>query len=55
MLITVNGLITRSYPSGDHDRVIQMITEDHGRLSVMVKGGSSSRAADAASCTQLFT
>jgi DNA repair protein RecO (recombination protein O) len=55
MLITVNGLVTRSYPSGNHDRVIHLLTEDHGRLSVMVKGGSSSRAADAASCTQLFT
>lgn len=55
MLITVNGLVTRAYPSGNHDRVIHLLTEDHGRLSVMVKGGSSSRAADAASCTQLFT
>ena len=55
MLITVNGLITRSYPSGDHDRVIQMITEDHGRLAVMVKGGNSKRGGASAACTQLFT
>lgn len=55
MLITVNGLVARSYPSGDHDRIIHLLTEDHGRLSVMVKGGGSSRAAGSASCTQLFT
>lgn len=55
MLITVNGLVTRSYPSGDHDRVIHIITEDHGRLAVMVKGGNSKRGGGAAACTQLFT
>ena len=55
MLITVNGLITRSYPSGDHDRVVHMLTEDRGRLSVMVKGGNSKRGGHTAACTQLFT
>ena len=55
MLITVNGLVARSYPTGNHDRVIQIITPDHGRLSVMIKGGSSGRSGTAASCTQLFT
>lgn len=55
MLITVNGLITRSYASGDHDRVVHMITEDRGRLAVMVKGGGSKRGGSAAACTQLFT
>ncbi len=55
MLITTNGLVIRSYPSGDHDRVIHILTEDHGRLSVMVKGGSSPRTVPALSCTQLFT
>lgn len=55
MLITVNGLVTRAYPSGDHDRVIHLLTEDHGRLSVMVKGGSSKQAKENAICTQLFT
>lgn len=55
MLITVNGLVTRSYPSGDHDRVIHLITEDRGRLSVMVKGGNSKRGSHSAACTQLFT
>lgn len=55
MLITVNGLITRSYPSGDHDRLVHMITEDRGRLAVMVKGGNSKRGGHSAACTQLFT
>lgn len=55
MLTTVNGLVARSYPSGDHDRVIHLLTEDRGRLAVMVKGGGSSRGAIAHSCTQLFT
>lgn len=56
MLITVNGLVTRVYPSGDHDRVIHLLTEDRGRLAVMVKGGNSKRSGStAASCTQLFT
>ena len=55
MLITVNGLITRSYASGDHDRVVHMITEDRGRLAVMGKGGNSKRGSPAAACTQLFT
>ena len=55
MLITVNGLITRSYPSGDHDRLVHIITEDRGRLAVMVKGGNSKRGGHSAACTQLFT
>ena len=55
MLITVNGLVIRSYPSGNHDKVIHILTEDKGRLSVMVKGGSSPRTVPALSCTQLFT
>ena len=54
-LITVNGLVTRSYPSGEHDRVVHILTETHGRLSVMVKGVSSKKNSGAASCTQLFT
>lgn len=55
MLITVNGLVIRSYPSGDHDKVIHILTEDKGRLAVMVKGGSSPRTVPVLSCTQLFT
>ncbi len=55
MLTTVNGLITRSYPSGDHDRIVHMLTEEQGRVSVMVKGSSSRRRDSAAAVTQPFT
>lgn len=55
MLITVNGLVTRSYQTGNHDRVIHLITEENGRLAVMVKGGTSLRSREAASVTQPFT
>ena len=54
MLITVNGLVIRSYPSGNRDRVIHILTEDRGRLAVMVKGGGSKRAGGSDPCTQLF-
>ncbi len=54
MLITTDGLITRSYPVGDHDRVIHLVTPERGRLSVMVKGGQSKTNRYAA-ITQLFT
>ncbi len=51
MLITVNGLVTRIYPTGN-DRILHIITEEHGRLSVMVKGG---KKPETAAVTQLFT
>ena len=54
MLITTDGLITRSYPSGEHDRIVHLVTPEHGRLSVMVKGGQSKTNRYAA-ITQLFT
>ncbi len=54
MLITTDGLITRSYPAGEHDRVIHLVTPEHGRLSVMVKGGQSKKNPHAA-ITQSFT
>ncbi len=55
MLITVNGLVTRSYPTGNQDHIVHIITEEHGRLSVMVKGGTSRTAREAAALTQPFT
>ena len=54
MLITANGLVVRSYPSGNSDRIIHILTEDHGRLSVMVKGGAKQKGS-AAAPLQLFT
>lgn len=56
MLTTVNGLVTRVYPSGNHDRVIHLLTAEHGRMAVMVKGAGSGKSKSAAAvCTQLFT
>ena len=54
MLITVNGLVVHSYPSGNSDRIIHILTEDRGRLSVMVKGGAKQKGS-AAAPLQLFT
>ncbi len=55
MLITANGLITRVYETGNNDRILHIITEEHGRLSVMVKGRAGRRRDGSASATQLFT
>ncbi len=55
MLITTNALITREYRTGNRDRVLHLITEDHGRISVMVKGGGSERSRAAAAVTQPYT
>ena len=38
MLTTVNGLVIRLFPTGDHDTILHILTEDRGRISVMVKG-----------------
>ena len=53
MLITTNGLVVHSYPSGNSDRIVHILTEDHGRLSVMVKGSSKPKGSTAP--LQLFT
>ncbi len=55
MLTTVNGLITRVYPTGNNDRILHILTEEHGRLSVMVKGHAGRKRDDTAAATQLFT
>ena len=54
MLITTNGLVIRSYTSGNSDRVIHILTVDHGLLPVLVKGGGSKRGGSDPSI-QLFT
>ena len=41
MLITTDGLVTRSYEAGVNDRLIHIVTPERGRLAVMVKGGRS--------------
>ena len=39
MLITTDGLVTRSYPTGEGDHILHLVTPTMGRLSVIVKGG----------------
>ncbi len=55
MLITVNGLITREYRTGDKDRVLHIITEEYGRLSAIVKGSTARKKDATSAATQLFT
>lgn len=54
MLITVNGLVIRAYPTGNSDSVLHIITDTHGKLSVMVKGSKSGKKGTSF-CTQQFT
>ncbi len=55
MLITVNGLITREYRTGEKDRVLHIITEERGRLSAIVKGSTTRKKDATSAATQLFT
>ncbi len=55
MLITVNGLITREYRTGDKDRVLHIITHEEGRLSAIVKGSATRKKDATVAATQLFT
>ena len=54
MLTTTDGLVTRSYPSGNGDHILHLVTPTMGRLSVMVKGNQK-KGNRFASITQLFT
>ena len=42
-LYTTDGLVVRSYPRGESDRLIQLLTPDRGRLSVIVRHGQAGR------------
>ena len=55
MLITATGLVVRSYTSGNTDRILHILTEEYGRLSVMVKGSSSKKSNHVAPYAQLLT
>ncbi len=55
MLTTVNGLITRIYPSGNRDRILHIITKERGRVSAIIKGSTAGKNPDLAAATQLFT
>ena len=39
MQLSVDGLVTRVVNTGDHDKVLQILTAEHGRITVMAKGG----------------
>ena len=41
MQFATNGIITRVYDVGASDKMLNIITADHGRIGVMVKGGRS--------------
>ncbi len=54
MEFATNGIITRIYDVGASDKMINIITEDRGRIGVMVKGGRSP-SSKLRSVSQLFT
>lgn len=54
MQFATNGLITRIYDVGASDKMLNIITEDRGRIGVMVKGGRSPTS-KLRSISQLFT
>ena len=54
MEFATNGVITRIYDVGASDKMLNIITEDRGRIGVMVKGGRSP-ASKLRSISQLFT
>lgn len=54
MEFATNGVITRVYDVGASDKMLNIITQDHGRIGVMVKGGRSP-SSKMRSFSQLFT
>ncbi len=54
MQFATNGVITRVYDVGASDKMLNIITQDRGRIGVMVKGGRSP-ASKLLSISQLFT
>ena len=54
MEFATNGVITRVYDVGASAKMLNIITADHGRIGVMVKGGRSP-SSKMRSISQLFT
>lgn len=54
MQFATNGIITRVYDVGASDKMLNIITQDHGRIGVMVKGGRSP-SSKLRSVSQLYT
>ncbi len=54
MQFATNGIITRVYDVGASDKMLNIITQDHGRIGVLVKGGRST-SSKLRSVSQLYT
>ena len=54
MEFATNGIITRVYDVGASDKMLNIITQDRGRIGVMVKGGRSP-SSKLRAVSQLFT
>ncbi len=54
MIFTTDGLVLRIVEIGDHDRLLTLLTQDHGRIRVMAKGVSTLRSS-ILSIVQMFT
>lgn len=53
MLFTADGLVVKTFDTGNSDRIIELLTTDRGRISVMVKGARSKNS-NSKSVTELF-
>lgn len=53
MFLTVRGLVLRIADYSDHDALLTLLTEDHGRLTVKAKGLRRKHSRLAASCQLL--
>ena len=38
MIETVNGIVLKETPIGDYDKIMTVLTAEHGRLSVFARG-----------------
>ena len=53
MLITVKGLVIRETPVGDFDKMLTVLTAEHGKISVFAKGSKKLKS-PAFVCSQMF-
>jgi DNA repair protein RecO (recombination protein O) len=54
MLYRVEGIVIRSIPYGESHTIISLLTQDHGKIGVMVRGAKKPKSRLAA-VTQLYT
>ena len=53
MLITVKGLVIRETPVGDFDKMLTVLTAEHGKISIFAKGSKKLKS-PAFVCSQMF-